>query len=607
MRVIYDIETFPNVFTLAAEHADYPLKWAFEISPFRDDSRQLIEWLRWLRENNAQMVGFNNVGFDYPVLHTLVQMGVSSAHILYQKAQAIINAQETNRFAHMVYPSDRFVEQIDLYKIHHFDNKARSTSLKVLEFNMRAENVSDLPFPVGSVLTREQIEVLKDYNAHDVTMTKRFYLESLEQIAFREQLTAKHGRDFMNHNDVKIGKEIFQMELEKAGVQCYKYGPSGREPMQTKRPQIALRDCIPDFICFDNPEFNRILDWFKQQTITETKGVFKDLIAHVGGLEFVFGTGGIHASVENKVFEADADYMILDVDVTSLYPSIAIEQGYYPEHLGAKFVDIYRDMRTQRVSYKKGTAENAMLKLALNGTYGASNDQFSVFYDPQFTMKITLGGQLMIAMLAEKLLSVAQIIQCNTDGITMWVRRDEVDNNIKMICSEWEKLTKLTLESVEYTKMIIADVNSYIAVKADGSTKRKGRYEYDLDWHQNHSALVVPKVAEQVLVHGKSIRQLVENWPEKMDFMLRIKVPRSSHLMWGDQQVQNTTRYYVSKGGAALTKVMPPLAKKPDQWRRIGVESGWTVCVCNNIADATLPIDYEYYINEVEKLCLAMK
>lgn len=610
MRVCWDIETMPNCFTLAAEHCDYPLKWSFEISHFKDDSRELIEWLRWLVGHNAQMVGYNNVGFDYPVIHTLIQMGKATPEILYQKAMSIIHAQDTNRFASIVYPSDRYVEQIDLFKIAHFDNKARATSLKALEFVMKMDDIEDLPFPVGTSLTQEQIKVLKDYNAHDVTATKLFYHKMLEQIDFRAALTAKHGRDFMNHSDVKIGKEIFQMELEKVGVQCYKYGPNGREPMQTKRPVIRLAECIPNFIQFYSSEFDRVHQYLKQQVITETKGVFNDLVATVGGLDFVFGTGGIHASVENQVFEANEDYMILDVDVTSLYPSIAIEQGYYPEHLGKQFVEVYRRLRQQRVSYKKGTAENAMLKLALNGVYGASNDQFSVFFDPLFTMKVTLSGQMMLCMLAERLLCVSglRIIQANTDGITVYVSRKSrqvVDD----VCREWEKLCTLTLESVEYVKMIIADVNSYIAVKTDGSTKRKGRYEYDLDYHQNHSALVVPKVAEQVLVHGKPIRETVMNWPDKMDFMCRVKVPRSSKLYWGegDTQIQNTTRYYVTTAGKPLTKVMPPLAKNPEKWRTFAIESGWQVQVCNDIKQATQPIAWEYYIREIEKLVLGMK
>jgi hypothetical protein len=91
-----------------------------------------------------------------------------------------------------------------------------------------------------------------------------------------------------------------------------------------------------------------------------------------------------------------------------------------------------------------------------------------------------------------------------------------------------------------------------------------------------------------------------------MDFMSRVKVPRSSRLV-GDKdgishELPNLCRYYVAKNGYKLNKIMPPLAKKPGVFRQIGVESGRTVCVCNNLKDATMPIDYDYYVKEVEKL-----
>jgi hypothetical protein len=59
-------------------------------------------------------------------------------------------------------------------------------------------------------------------------------------------------------------------------------------------------------------------------------------------------------------------------------------------------------------------------------------------------------------------------------------------------------------------------------------------------------------------------------------------------------------------GGGQLFKYMPPLAKKPDEWRRIAVMSGETVCPCNDLADATLPISYHWYIKEVETLTLGV-
>jgi hypothetical protein len=610
----YVFETYPNVFTLAVEHADAPLRWMFEISDWRNDSREIVAFLQFLKETDARMVGFNNLGFDYPVVHTLIRMGHSDANTLYQKAMAIINSQDEDgsKWMHLVKPSDQFVTQLDLFKIHHFDNKARATSLKVLEFNMRADSIEDLPFKVGTTLTREQVDVLKRYNQHDVSMTKAFYHKSLDMIHFREELTRKYARDFMNHNDTKIGKDYFVMKLEEAGVSCYDFSDKGRTPRQTKRPVIHLKDAILPWINFEQPEFTRVLQWLKAQSITETKGVFTDLTATVNGFTFVFGLGGIHGSIESEVIESDAEHVIVDLDVTSYYPNLAITNGFHPAHLGKDFVSIYKHLFEQRKQYPKKSAESAMLKLALNGVYGDSNNQFSVFYDPLYTMTITLNGQLLLCLLAEGLMTIPglRLIQVNTDGLTVLVPRSH-KIMVDLARMAWQERTGLNLEEAIYKAMMIRDVNNYIGVFEDGSTKRKGAYEYKMGWHQNAGGLVVAKVAEKVLVEGAPIRQTVQQWPEIMDFMLRTKVPRSSYLAieWDGQppqQLQNITRYYIAEGGGRLFKWMPPLKGKQD-WRKIGVESGWGVQPCNDIREAgKLPVDFDYYVREVEKLCLGL-
>ena len=606
---VFDIETYPNVFTLAVEHSEAPICWSFEISDWRNDSREIVAFLQHLKDTDARMVGFNNLGFDYPVLHTLIRMGKADATTLYDKAMAIINSQDEGdgRWAHQVSPSDRFVAQIDLFKIHHFDNKARSTSLMVLEFNMRSDNIEDLPFPVGTTLTQAQVPVLKKYNAHDVAQTKKFMQVTTDMLNFREKLcTLYPGKDWLNFNDTKIGKEFFAMKLEEAGVACYDYGSKGRTPRQTKRPVIALKDAILPWIAFEQPEFSRVMDWLKAQTIIETKGVFNDLTATIGGFTFVFGLGGIHGSIESEVIESDIDHIIVDLDVTSYYPNLAIVNGFYPAHLGQQFCVIYKNLFEQRKSYPKKSAESAMLKLALNGVYGDSNNQFSVFYDPLYTMTITLNGQLLLCLLAEGLMHIPglRLIQVNTDGLTVRVPRTN-KWLVDVAAAAWQSRTGLNLEEATYKAMMVRDVNNYIGVFMDGSTKRKGAYEYDMEWHQNAGGLVIAKVAEKVLVDGAPIRQTVEQWPEIMDFMLRTKVPRSSYLQWGDDRAQNTSRYYIAKGGKPLFKWMPPLKGK-NEWRKIGVESGWGVQVCNDIKDATAPVDFDYYVREVEKLCLGL-
>lgn len=613
---VHDIENYPNVFLFGAIHALTETPYIFEISHRRDDRQAFYLFTEYLREHRAEEVGYNNLGYDYPVQHSILNniMYITNADI-YKKGDSIINAGDENRFAHMVWEKDWIVPQLDLYKIHHFDNQAKRTSLKTLEFNMRMENIEDLPFIPGTYLTDSQIDTLRQYLIHDLKATLMFYKHSKKLIDFRRELSAKYGRNFMNHNDTKIGKDYFIMELEKSGIQCFE--PGSRKPRQTHRPSIALNSVIFPYVRFEQPEFNRVLNWLRQQVITETKGVFTDLSADINGFSFDFGTGGIHGSIESQTIRSTENYVIIDLDVASFYPNLAISNELFPAHLGKQFCTIYKNVYDMRSSYPKGTPENAMLKLALNGVYGDSNNVYSPFYDPAYTMAITINGQLLLCMLAEELLKIPglSMIQANTDGLTVYVPR-VFTGQVEQVRHAWEKLTRLQLEEAIYDVMFIRDVNNYIAVYEGGKkVKRKGAYchSVDLGWHQNHSMQVVAKAAEAALVHNKDIRDFITSHEDIHDFMLVTKVPRNSKLLWGDKQVQNITRYYVSTDGAPLTKVMPPLAKSlklnPDApERRMSVCKGWLTTECNDMKRFNrTTLNYDFYIKEAEKLVAPLR
>lgn len=648
--VIYDIETYPNVFTFAAQTPD-GRRWFFERSDERDDLRSMCEFMDVLAHHKCRMVGFNNIGFDYPVIHFIYQMRVLSAVEIYSKAMAIITAPDNARFAHMVWESDHVVEQVDLFKIHHFDNMAKATSLKILEFNMRSLNVEDLPFDVGIHLDAEQIEVLRSYNWNDVTETLNFYKHSLTEIHMREQLTDSIGINMINRSDVKIGELILINEMEKHGIQCYDHSNGRRQMRQTHRSELVLNDCILPYIKFERPEFQRILDYVKSKTIVETKGVFKGLIAVVDGIEYVFGTGGLHASVESCVVSSSDTHQLVDVDVASYYPNLAIKNGLYPAHLGQEFCEVYEGLYKTRRTYAKGSPENNAYKLALNGAYGNSNSKYSPLYDPLFTMTITLGGQFSLCMLIEQLVKVPglSMVQANTDGVTYLCPHEHVEHT-RNLCRWWEGVTQLELEEVLYSRMFIKDVNNYMAEGLNGKIKRIGAYAHEtslenpgtreLPWHKNWSARVVPLAAEAALVRGEDIREFIESHHDVFDFMLRTKVPRSSTLEHGGERVANTVRYFVSTDGKPLEKVMPPKGelgtykrkngisdeyyyevldsleddqhderihtknKSRHEIRRTGIHTGWMVTICNDIRDGLdmSGVNFDWYVREAEKL-----
>jgi len=646
---IYDIETYPLVFTFSALHCATGARFRYEISYRRNDSRDLIQFLIHLHTQKSVMIGFTNGGFDYPVIHYIIEGGGKlTVRQIFDFAQAIIDTPWNDRFKNVIWESDRYIEQIDLFLIHHFDNSNRSTSLKQIEFAMRSDDIQDLPYKPGSELQPDEIDKLLIYNDFDVDNTFKFYKVSIPMIEFREGLSKKYDKSFMNHNDAKIGKDFTIIKLGKD--LCFNYDDGTKKPNQTPRDSMALCNAIFPYIKFNNPEFERIRLWLSQQIITETKGVFKDLTCIVDDCTYKFGTGGLHASVSGQTIYTNHEYVIIDVDVTSFYPSVGIVNKIYPEHLGIGYCSVVEELKAIRLTFPKGTMENALYKLALNAGFGNSNSDFTPFYDPMYTMMITINGQLLLCMLAEWLLTVSdlKIIQGNTDGITFRCKHSDADR-ARDICKQWGKFTCLNLEEVIYDTIWIKDVNSYMALSESGKLKNKSAYAWRTrltnpndwnpdncrDWHKDHSALIVPKAVEAALVHGKDVRQFIINHDDLFDFMLFAKAPGGSHLELNGIEIQRRSRYYVTITGGSLIKVSPPTGvmghyKKNNNTskqvyaqsdntvhnpeihtknesvhkiRHMAIESGWLVTDANNMKNANRNIiNYEYYIAEAMKL-----
>lgn len=674
---IYDEENYPNFFSIGLEHAERDEYHYFEISPRVNDILRLKAFID--ARKGDRLVGFNNLGYDYPVLHDILTTDPQRLTLeqIYAKTMSIINSND--RFGPGgLWESDHIIKQIDLYKLNHYDNVNKRTSLKQLEIAMRMESIEDLPFEPGTVLTFEQMDVVKSYMRHDIRATKQFYHHNEWAIKLRESLSDTYGKNLLNASDSKIGSSIFVSKLQEAGIETHETVESWdaktcsivkkKQPKGTHRSSINLGDVVFPCISFERPEFNALLDWLRQTTITETKGALSNIKFHpelfkylppndikipdltvedvggafkpvknrktrystclkngveldlsrfenvtcdslsimVDGFQFDLGTGGIHGSIESQIVKSDDEYVILDYDFASYYPHLSFRHNVYPHHLSSDFCRIYEGMYKERKSYPKSNPINYALKIALNGSYGNSNSVYSPFYDPKFTMTITINGQLFLCMLAEQLLKVPglTVVQVNTDGITVRSPRKYHDH-VRSIVKWIEGVSHIEMEEAIYSQMAIRDVNNYIAVYAEsGKAKRKGAYAYtkDKQWHQDQSAMIVPMAAEAALIHGVDIREFIMGHLDIYDFMIMAKVPRTNRLELGREPIQKTSRVYVSKNGSQLVKHMPPLAGK-DNWRPQNIMSGWNISVANNINDADfMNIDYDYYVAEAEKL-----
>ena len=378
---VYDLECLRNLFTYTG-YCPKENKWyQFCICQWRNDIKELYEHLT--RDKLIQ-VGFNNKAYDSPLETHLMRhydeyqymTGQEVAQALYSKSQEIIESE----FSALSDKND-FCKQIDLFLVFHYNNAARKTSLKDLEIAMRMPNVEEMPIHHTTWCKPGDEEKVLAYNLNDVDSTYKFLLVALgktdysiykgkNKIDLRQKLQKKFGIPCINWPDVKIGEQlVLKLYCDKTGIDPYYLKKKGG----TKRSKIALKDCIPHWANFETPEFNSVKKKFEDTVITDIKGSFSHSLFYQN-VVMDYGTGGIHSSTSPGVYESDDYWMILDEDIGSLYPSIAIQLGIYPEHLGPVFLEVYdRDIVSVRLAEKvKPKKERDMVimegfKLGANG------------------------------------------------------------------------------------------------------------------------------------------------------------------------------------------------------------------------------------------------
>ena len=175
---VYDLESLSNLFTYTGYRSKTNTWYQYVICAWRNDAKELYEHLT---EEKFAQCGFNNLAYDYPLLHHFIRHwkgeyeyydGQNLAQALYEKSQYLIE----ELFTEVKKP---LIPQIDLYKIWHYNNKARSCNVKQLEIAMRMENVEEMPIHHTHWCQRGDEELILEYNKWDVYATYKFLLVTL--------------------------------------------------------------------------------------------------------------------------------------------------------------------------------------------------------------------------------------------------------------------------------------------------------------------------------------------------------------------------------------------------------------------------------------------
>ena len=625
--IVYDIETMQELFLIVCMVPGKAGK-SFQVSKWKN---QLDSFVRYTEENSdAYWVGYNNLRFDSQVVewilrnydnwHELSNLEITAR--IAQKAADVIHDANYD-----VFPEYRehelTLKQIDLFKIHHYDNKNRMVSLKRLEFEMDLENIEEMPIHhTKTNMTKEEIDLTIDYCYNDVDATYEFYKITLgntdhplykgnNQIELRQDIFEEFGIPCLNYSDSKIGDEMIKKYYcSEKGIEYKELPKKGYF-----RKSIDVKNCIAKYVTFETTQLKDFLKKINKMQL----GLQDDFKEHIDfyGNVYSFMKGGLHTENKPKVFEADEEYEIIDWDVSSYYPAIIINNGKFPAHLGKEFLRGYKQMFDKRLELKPLAKKDkrikgivGALKLAVNSVYGKSSDMQNWIYDRQLTMFTTITGELSLMMLIEKYeTNDIHVISANTDGVTIKIKKDLIPL-MHEINEWWSDLTQYELERTDYSKIIFSTVNDYLAIKTDGEIKKKGDFLTDFELHKNKSARIVPIALEHYFVSGIPVDETIRNHSNLYDFCLRQKATRSFHYEGTNRLTGEVTvydkliRYYISTDGEKILKV-----KNPECQTRAAaisqVEAGeWLATVCNFLPKNSVVdnINYNYYIEKANRI-----
>lgn len=284
---------------------------------------------------------------------------------------------------------------------------------------------SSVPFDKEDLTPQDKAELIK-YCIHDVDATEQLLIDRTEYIQSKLELAKMFNISpykALKCTNAKLCSIILkakfvERELEKTYV-------------LPKRVENYVYENLPAEVIALFSELN-----------TENKEV------RLFDNNIVFGIGGIHSTYDDDIYtEANDDYALINVDVTSYYPNLIMHFNYMSRN--ATTPEVYEKIYHLRTTIKKQAKQELNdngktpkyyqlyylqngLKLILNTTYGATKNRYNDLYDEYQASSLCYTGQLLLASLANKLYNTIKdlkVIQTNTDGILVKCPR----NNIKTL------------------------------------------------------------------------------------------------------------------------------------------------------------------------------
>ncbi len=631
--LVYDIEVFQNIFHCTVKNTETNELFLFEISERKNQLSELVKFFKhfdnqvgsWNQsyttdyqfDTDIIFAGYNNIHYDNPIINYIIDYYDRMiqkpyweiCQSVFNLSKVILSSKDGDEDAWKKWKYQQWFESFDILTML-YSTQLR-VGLKEMQVTMQYPNVQEFVYDWSSSLKKELFDEMIQYNINDVESTSELLQRCKKDIDLRIAIEDEYGVRVLSKDGVNIGMKIItQKYLEKTGL-TWKQIKDLRSPMDL----IPLKDVILPFVKYESPILKNMLEEMKKQIVSpgrkgyEYKFIFDNL-------RYSVGVGGIHSVNNPEIIIPKEDEMLIDIDVASLYPSMLIQYKFYPKHLGPEFLEVYSQIREERLEAKRNgnKVKNETLKLALNGLSGNLQNEHNFCYSPFAVMQIRINGQLLLLMLAESLVNLGcRIVQANTDGLFILLKKDKYEQ-VKQACKAWEQLTKLELEEDRFEAMYQFAINDYIAIKEgykankdDKLIKKKGMFITDVLLGKGLNPKIIPEAVIRYFADGIPVEDTIMNCKDIRKFLQAEKTGKQWTVEYNNEVQQRINRFYVSTNGLYLWKWKDNKGIKEYQ----NMLKGYGVTILNTLPEDK-PIDqyninYAYYILQATKIINALK
>lgn len=631
--LVYDIEVFQNIFHCAVKNTETNEIYKFEISKRKNQLSELVSFFQQFDNREGSwnesyttdyqfdteviFAGYNNIHFDNPIVNYMIDYyyGLSKlsydkvCESLYNMSKIIITSKDGQEDQWKKWKYQQWFESFDILTML-YSTQLR-VGLKEMQVTMQYPNVQEFVYDWSKPLPEDLFEEMIQYNINDIESTAELLERCKKEVDLRIAIEDEYGVRVLSKDGVNIGMKIITQKYLEKTHQTWWQIRDLRSPMN----MIPLKDVILPFIKYKSPILNKMLEEMKQQIVSpgrkgyEYKFIFNNL-------RYSVGVGGIHSVNDPEIIIPKEDEMLIDIDVASLYPSMLIQYKFYPKHLGPEFLEVYSQIREERLEAKRNgnKVKNETLKLALNGLSGNLQNEHNFCYSPFAVMQIRINGQLLLLMLAESLSELGcRIVQANTDGLFVLLKKDKY-KQVKEVCTSWEQLTKLELEEERFEAMYQFAINDYIAIKEgyketkdDNLIKKKGMFITDVLLGKGLNPKIIPEAVIRYFADGIPVKDTINNCKDIRKFLQAEKTGKQWTVEYNNKVQQRINRFYVSTDGLYLWKWKENNGIKEYQ----NMLKGYGVTIHNKLTpDKPIEeynINYAYYILQATKIINQLK